>query len=162
FRSANQRMHNKTFIVDHKIVITGGRNIADEYFDYDHEYNFRDRDVLLLGKTTKDVATSFTSFWADDLCVPVAELIKDTPENTIDPHRFDKEAEIKQHSFAYLPFGGGSRICVGNHFAMMEAVFIAAMVTQRFKVVLPSNDIEPQISLTTRPKGGVPFTLESR
>lgn len=85
----------------------------------------------------------------------------ENPE-VFDPHRFDKEAEIKQHSFAYLPFGGGSRICVGNHFAMMEAVFIAAMVTQRFKVVLPSNDIEPQISLTTRPKGGVPFTLERR
>jgi len=40
FDAANQRMHNKTFIVDHKICITGGRNIADEYFDYDHEYNF--------------------------------------------------------------------------------------------------------------------------
>ena len=40
FRSANQRMHNKTFIVDGKVVITGGRNIADEYFDYDHEYNW--------------------------------------------------------------------------------------------------------------------------
>jgi putative cardiolipin synthase len=36
FRNANQRMHNKTFIVDGKVVITGGRNIADEYFDYDH------------------------------------------------------------------------------------------------------------------------------
>jgi cardiolipin synthase C len=38
FRGANQRMHDKTFIVDDKVVITGGRNIADEYFDYDHEY----------------------------------------------------------------------------------------------------------------------------
>ncbi|MEP6832003.1 MAG: phospholipase D-like domain-containing protein, partial [Gemmatimonas sp.] len=46
FRGFNQRMHNKTFIVDGQVVITGGRNIADEYFDYDHEYNFRDRDVL--------------------------------------------------------------------------------------------------------------------
>jgi putative cardiolipin synthase len=36
FRNANQQMHNKTFIVDGKVVITGGRNIADEYFDYDH------------------------------------------------------------------------------------------------------------------------------
>ena len=50
FRGFNQRMHNKTFIVDGKVAITGGRNIADEYFDYDHEYNFRDRDVLLLGE----------------------------------------------------------------------------------------------------------------
>ena len=47
FQGFNQRMHNKTFIVDRQVVITGGRNIADEYFDFDHEYNFRDRDVLL-------------------------------------------------------------------------------------------------------------------
>ncbi|NOT20010.1 MAG: hypothetical protein HOP24_07045 [Sideroxydans sp.] len=45
FRGVNQRMHDKTFIVDGKVAITGGRNMADEYFDYDHEYNFRDRDA---------------------------------------------------------------------------------------------------------------------
>jgi len=73
FRSANQRMHNKTFIVDDKVVITGGRNIADEYFDYDHEYNFRDRDVLLLGKVSKSVATSFGAFWNDSLSVPITD-----------------------------------------------------------------------------------------
>ena len=49
FHGFNQRMHNKTFTVDNKVSITGGRNIADEYFGYDHEYNFRDRDVLLIG-----------------------------------------------------------------------------------------------------------------
>ena len=50
FRGVNQRMHNKTFIVDGSAVITGGRNIADEYFDYSRKYNFRDRDILLIGK----------------------------------------------------------------------------------------------------------------
>ncbi len=83
--------------------------------------------------------------------------------NVFDPHRFDKEAQKKQHTFAYLPFGGGPRICLGNNFAMMEAVFITAMVTQRFKLNLPPNTtVEPQISLTTRPKGGVPIQLERR
>ena len=59
FRGVNQRMHNKTFTVDGKVVITGGRNIADEYFDYDHDYNFRDRDVLLIGGVTSKVQQSF-------------------------------------------------------------------------------------------------------
>ncbi|OIQ27133.1 MAG: phospholipase D family protein [Bacteroidetes bacterium MedPE-SWsnd-G2] len=77
FRDSNQRMHNKTFIVDDKIVITGGRNIADEYFDYDHDYNFRDRDVLLLGKASKSVSNSFDEFWAHDLSVPVISLSKE-------------------------------------------------------------------------------------
>lgn len=90
FRSANQRMHNKTFIVDGKVVITGGRNIADEYFDYDHEYNFRDRDVLLLGKETKKVNTSFTKFWDSELSMYVADLIKELPKETTFENRFDR------------------------------------------------------------------------
>lgn len=90
FRSANQRMHNKTFIVDGKVVITGGRNIADEYFDYDHEYNFRDRDVLLLGKEVQDVNASFLKFWNSDLSVEVVNLIDELPENSTDKDRFDK------------------------------------------------------------------------
>jgi phosphatidylserine/phosphatidylglycerophosphate/cardiolipin synthase-like enzyme len=80
FRGFNQRMHNKTFIVDGKVVITGGRNIADEYFDYDHEYNFRDRDVLLLGKASNTVQESFNQFWDSPLSVPVTELVQVTKE----------------------------------------------------------------------------------
>lgn len=75
FTEANMRMHNKTFIVDRSIVITGGRNIADEYFDYDHEYNFRDRDVLLLGGAVSDVQGSFNEFWMSALSKPVAGLL---------------------------------------------------------------------------------------
>ncbi len=90
FRSANQRMHNKTFIVDGKVVITGGRNIADEYFDYDHEYNFRDRDVLLLGKVSQNINTSFSQFWYSDLSKDVTTIIDDLPSNATAENRFDK------------------------------------------------------------------------
>ncbi|MDH5248076.1 MAG: phospholipase D family protein [Cyclobacteriaceae bacterium] len=76
FRGFNQRMHNKTCIVDGKVVITGGRNIADEYFDYDHEYNFRDRDVLLIGKASKEVENSFNRFWNSSLSVPIASIVR--------------------------------------------------------------------------------------
>jgi len=84
FAGFNQRMHNKTFIVDGKVVITGGRNIADEYFDYDHEYNFRDRDVLLIGKTSTDVQNSFNQFWDHSLSVPITTVVdeKDYKLNT--------------------------------------------------------------------------------
>ena len=75
FRGVNQRMHNKTFTVDGRVSITGGRNIADEYFDYDHEYNFRDRDVLLLGGVVGEIEQSFEQFWNDPLSMPVAELV---------------------------------------------------------------------------------------
>lgn len=89
FRSANQRMHNKTFIVDQQVVITGGRNIADEYFDYDHEYNFRDRDVLLIGKASGDVQHSFEKFWLNTLSVPITKLIQEDQLNN-DPNRFER------------------------------------------------------------------------
>lgn len=74
FRGVNQRMHDKTFIVDGKVAITGGRNMAAEYFDYNSEYNFRDRDALLLGEVAKDMETSFNKFWASPLSAPVEEL----------------------------------------------------------------------------------------
>ena len=90
FRHANQRMHNKTFTVDGRITITGGRNIADEYFDYDHAYNFRDRDVLLLGKTVETVKRSFTDFWNSPLSVPVTDLVEDTENSFTSKTRFDR------------------------------------------------------------------------
>ncbi len=90
YSNANQRMHNKTFTVDGKVVITGGRNIADEYFDYDHEYNFRDRDVLLLGKATETVKNSFESFWSSWLSVDVTKLISEEDQQTEDSTRFER------------------------------------------------------------------------
>jgi phosphatidylserine/phosphatidylglycerophosphate/cardiolipin synthase-like enzyme len=89
FRGANQRMHNKTFIVDGKVVITGGRNIADEYFDYDHEYNFRDRDVMLIGGVTKKVQQSFELFWNSTYVKEVKALIDTTQYNYTQKNRFD-------------------------------------------------------------------------
>jgi putative cardiolipin synthase len=74
FRGVNQRMHDKTFIVDGKVAITGGRNMADEYFDYDQAYTFRDRDVLLLGEAVKAMRENFDAFWASKLSVPVEAL----------------------------------------------------------------------------------------
>ena len=90
FRSVNQRMHNKTFIVDGKVVITGGRNIADEYFDYDHKYNFRDRDIILLGTELKNVNKSFNDFWNSSLSKNVDSIIEDADKPVISDPDFDR------------------------------------------------------------------------
>jgi putative cardiolipin synthase len=74
FRGANQRMHDKTMIVDGEFAIAGGRNMADEYFDYDHAYNFRDRDALVAGPVVAQVRASFERFWVSPLAVPVERL----------------------------------------------------------------------------------------
>jgi putative cardiolipin synthase len=74
FRGANQRMHDKTLIIDGELAITGGRNMADEYFDYNHEYNFRDRDALVIGAVVPAMHESFERFWANPLAAPVEQL----------------------------------------------------------------------------------------
>lgn len=86
----------------------------------------------------------------------------DAPE-IFDPNRFDKAEERKRHTYAYLPFGGGARVCVGNNFALMEAVFIIAMTTQRFRVNLASDtNFEPLVGLTTKPKFALNAQLQRR
>lgn len=103
FRSANQRMHNKTFVVDGKIVITGGRNIADEYFDYDHEYNFRDRDILLLGEASKQVNNSFNEFWNSPLSKNITDIIKEDTAVVYPENRFDKLHEYACNPANFWP-----------------------------------------------------------
>jgi len=73
FRGFNQRMHDKVLIVDGKAAITGGRNVAAEYYDYNKDYNFRDRDALVLGAAIGAMRASFERFWASRLSVAVEE-----------------------------------------------------------------------------------------
>lgn len=94
FHNFNQRMHNKTFTVDGKVSITGGRNIADEYFGYDHAFNFRDRDVLLIGGEVKAVQRSFDEFWNDSLSVPISQLV---------PKEYKKPSYQALHQYACDP-----------------------------------------------------------
>jgi cytochrome P450 len=80
-----------------------------------------------------------------------------------DPERFSPEAAARRHRFAYLPFGGGPRVCIGNAFALAEAQVIVAMVAQRYRLRLaPGHVVEPVGLLTLRSKNGVWVTLEPR
>jgi len=75
FRKANQRMHDKVAIFDQQIAITGGRNMADEYFDFNQEYAFRDRDILVYGKAVSTMRSNFENFWNDSLSQSVEHLL---------------------------------------------------------------------------------------
>jgi len=74
-RTINQRMHDKTALFDGQAGITGGRNMAGEYFDYNHSYNFRDRDMLVLGPVVAEMEASFGRFWESPQAVPVEKLL---------------------------------------------------------------------------------------
>jgi cardiolipin synthase C len=74
WRRLNQRMHNKLMLVDGLVAITGGRNYQNDYYDWDDRYNFRDRDILVAGPATHDMAAHFESFWNAELSRPLARL----------------------------------------------------------------------------------------
>lgn len=101
FRGINQRMHDKTAIFDGLAGITGGRNMADEYFDFDHEYNFRDRDVLLLGPAVQDMSTNFNEFWESPLAVPVDQLLEDLDKRLSEDEAQNRYEEL--HAYANDP-----------------------------------------------------------
>jgi putative cardiolipin synthase len=66
----NRRMHNKLFIADNSFAITGGRNIADEYFGRSKPANFIDMDALLAGPAVRALSASFDAFWNGPLSYP--------------------------------------------------------------------------------------------
>ena len=86
----------------------------------------------------------------------------DNPEK-FDPERFSPERSQGRHRFAYLPFGGGPRVCIGMALAMAEAQLMLATLAQRFRLKLvPDQNIVLQHRITMRPRDGIRMTLEPR
>jgi putative cardiolipin synthase len=70
----NRRMHNKAFIADNQVGITGGRNIGDEYFDAHHDLAFVDLDVIAAGAVVDALSQSFDRYWNSESAVPASAL----------------------------------------------------------------------------------------
>ena len=86
----------------------------------------------------------------------------ETPE-AFEPERFSPECSEGRPQYAYFPFGGGPRLCIGRDFALQEAVLILATVAQRYYLELaPGHPVEPEPLITLRPKYGMKMTLTLR
>jgi cytochrome P450 len=86
----------------------------------------------------------------------------DDPE-TFDPERFSPERSEGRHRFAYMPFGGGPRICIGMGMALQEAVLILATLAQRFRPrMVEPQDVKITARITIAPEGGLKMRLERR
>ncbi len=78
-----------------------------------------------------------------------------------DPERFSTERNAERPRYAYFPFSGGPRQCIGNEFSLLESTVILAMVTQRYDVNLaPGSQVLMDSSFALRPRGGVQVTLD--
>lgn len=84
--------------------------------------------------------------------------------NEFRPERFENNFIKSIPAYAYFPFGGGPRVCIGNHFAFMEMVLVLACISQRFqlKPAFDASSIKTQPLITLRPKPGLPVVLKKR
>lgn len=84
------------------------------------------------------------------------------PEKFI-PERFAPEAVKERPKFAYFPFGGGPRLCIGEPFAWMEGHLVLAAIAHRYRLHLaPGQIVRPQPRVTLRPAGGIRMILQQR
>jgi HKD family nuclease len=74
FGRINHRMHNKLFVADNALAITGGRNIGDQYFTRDQHNNFIDLDVVAAGAIVPELSASFDAFWNSKFAYPIASV----------------------------------------------------------------------------------------
>lgn len=80
-----------------------------------------------------------------------------------DPDRFSPARSEGRAPFAYFPFGGGPRVCIGNTFAMMEAQLLLAAISRRYRLELsPGARVAPELGITMRPGPTLPMTLRRR
>jgi cytochrome P450 len=111
----------------------------------------------------------------DDLTVPAGAVVVTPPylvhrnprhwpnPEGFDPTRFLPSEAAGRHRYAYLPFGGGRRQCVGGGFATLEATLLLATITQRCTLdLVPGAHPTPQPTVTLRPAGGLSMTLHPR
>ncbi len=80
-----------------------------------------------------------------------------------DPERWTPEARAARPKFAYFPFGGGPRVCIGEAFAWMEGVLLLATLAQQWKLrLVPGHQVDTHPVITLRPRNGMPMTLTRR
>ncbi len=78
-----------------------------------------------------------------------------------DPERFNPENSANRPPYAYFPFGGGPRLCIGRDFALAEAQLVLATIASRLQLnLIPGKTVVPDPLITLRPNGGVWMTMQ--
>lgn len=126
FRSTNQRMHNKVMLVDGAVLLTGGRNIENAYYDHATEYNYRDRDVLATGPAVAEAQHSFEEYWNFRHAVP-SRVLKDVAR-AIERGKFRRYEQREDWDFGGF-FGALDR--EASDAALVRARFVEPLAVVR-------------------------------
>lgn len=114
----------------------------------------------------EDVTIGAHTIRRGDVGIACQYVMHRHPQWWSDPQRFDPSRFIgasDRPKFAYFPFGGGSRICIGEGFAWTEGVTILTTIAERWKLRLAQTEpVAPLPTITLRPKGGIRIRLQSR
>jgi putative cardiolipin synthase len=97
FNILNRRMHNKSFTVDNKVTIVGGRNLADEYFRSGGATEFIDEDLLAIGPVVDDVSDGFDEYWNAPEAIPVGVFDALVPHGSIGESTAEGRKYIARH-----------------------------------------------------------------
>jgi putative cardiolipin synthase len=109
FSRINHRMHNKLFIADNSFAVSGGRNIADEYFMHSAAANFIDLDVLSCGAVVRELSRAFDAYWNSEQVYPIDSVASRQTADRFDDLAAAGGATIKERPRDVLgnpPLGG--------------------------------------------------------
>jgi cytochrome P450 len=118
---------------------------------------------LFLRQATEEVVLSDGVIAPGDLVQIVPFTLHRDPRWFAEPERFDPERFLQPPSWpahAYLPFGSGPRICIGQNFALVEACVVAATILSRWEPVAVPNVPKPEPKFSLRPEGGLSMTWQ--
>lgn len=130
---------------------------------------------IITRKALKDDEFTIAGSDRDRYVVPAGSLVVISPYSmhrhpqfweqpeTFSPSRFSADISAERPRFAYLPFGGGPRLCIGDGFARVEAVLILATIAQRYQLQgIPDHPVEVEPLVTLRPRNGLQMSLRSK
>ena len=126
---------------------------------------FRPPAGILLRKVARDTEVDGYFLKAGRLAIFSIFNLHHHVEFWPQPGQFDPERFLipENRRFSFMPFGTGERVCIGSHFALLESQLLLSMIVQHYDLqLLNTDEVEIEMAVTLRPKGGIPVRIRWR